>query len=320
MTGTLPTELQDVFESFVTTEYVTIDKRGQPIAWPVTPYYHHGEDCIDLSTGLGYPKKANDAQRNPNVALLFSDPTGSGLEDPPMVLVQGTARVDDDDLHANAERYFNDSKEKVPAADRFLPPRALRRLFAWYYVRVYIHVRPERIYVWPGGRIDAEPQLFDAHMEEVRSGHNEEPEDGHAEPDGGGGIWDDRIDELGRRYSTAVLALVGPDGAPFAVRVPISADRDARVVRLDEVPVGAPIEPGLACLTAHVHAPDFSWQHNFQVRGDLRSDERGWYLVPHKLVGGMEGPKGRLAQARGEFPNLLRYRRTAKREMARRGG
>ena len=33
------------------------------------------------STGLGYPKKANDARRNPRVAMLFPDSTGSGIED-----------------------------------------------------------------------------------------------------------------------------------------------------------------------------------------------------------------------------------------------
>ena len=34
--------------------------------------------AIDVTTGLGYPKKANDAAANPKVALLFSEPTGSG--------------------------------------------------------------------------------------------------------------------------------------------------------------------------------------------------------------------------------------------------
>ena len=73
MTATLPSELQDVFERYITTEFVTVDGRGQPIAWPLTPYYHHGEGCIDVTTGIGYPKKANDAEANPHVALLFSE-------------------------------------------------------------------------------------------------------------------------------------------------------------------------------------------------------------------------------------------------------
>src|ERR687896_315384 len=98
MTATLPPEVQEVFDRFVTTEYTTVDRQGQPITWPVTPYYSQGDACIDVTTGLGYPKKAHDARANPKVGLLFSDPTGSGMQEAPQVLVQGIAEVDDRDL------------------------------------------------------------------------------------------------------------------------------------------------------------------------------------------------------------------------------
>ena len=84
-----------------------------------------------------------------------------------------------------------------------------------------IHVRPERIYVWPSADLEAEPALYDAHVDEVRSAHNEEPEVGHAPPEGGENAWDERLDEL----DDGVLAFVGPDGFPFAVRVPIQDRR-----------------------------------------------------------------------------------------------
>ena len=93
MTGTLPHEIQEVFDRFLTAEFTTVDSRGQPITWPVTPYYRPGDECIDITTGLGYPKKADDAARNPMVSLLFSDPTGSEIGGGAMVLVQGTAKV-----------------------------------------------------------------------------------------------------------------------------------------------------------------------------------------------------------------------------------
>src|SRR5919205_261114 len=221
MTATLPSEVQKVFDRFITTEYTTIDRRGRPITWPVTPYYSPGDPCIDVTTGLGYPKKADDAQANPKVALLFSDPTGSGLESPPAVLVQGTADVDDRDLDANRERYDREVHEKLPGASGAEPPGFMKRFFSWYYTRIYVHVRPERVYVWRDGHA-SEPELFGAHMEEVRSGHNEEPEPGHADPEGGATSWDDRIEELGERYPTAVLAVVCPDGFPAAARVPIA--------------------------------------------------------------------------------------------------
>src|SRR3954452_17677039 len=97
----------------MTTELTTVDGRGQPITWPVTPYYHPGSECIDVTTALGFPKKARDAARNPKVAMLFSDPTGSGIARAPMLLVQGTVVVDDEDLDANRDRYVRDPAAKA---------------------------------------------------------------------------------------------------------------------------------------------------------------------------------------------------------------
>src|ERR671914_1886699 len=126
MTATLPTEVQQVFARFVTTEFTTVDRRGQPITWPLTPYYRPSDPCIDVTTGLGYPKKAYDARDNPKVALLFSDPTGCGLDNPPMVLVQGTAEVDDRDLDRNRDRYMRESFAKRPGLEKMVPPRFLQ--------------------------------------------------------------------------------------------------------------------------------------------------------------------------------------------------
>jgi hypothetical protein len=319
MTGSLPPEVQAVFDRFVTTEYTTVDARGCPITWPVTPYYSPGEACIDVTTGLGYPKKADDAAANPRVALLFSEPAGSGLELPPAVLVQGTADVDDRDLDANRERYERESVAKLPAIAPMTPPAFVRRFLAWYYARIYVHVRPERVYVWEQGDFGREPALFDVHIEEVRSGHSEEPEAPRAQPAGRATAWDGRIDQLGTRFRTAVLSFVAPDGFPFSVRLPVRADRDAGVVRIGGEPPGAPLQPGLACVAAHEHAPDFTWQHNFHVRGDLVRDGEEWALVPHKLVGGFVlPPGGRAAILRENFRKSLVFRRRAKRELARR--
>ena len=62
MTSSLPQQVRDCFERFITTEYTTIDARQRPITWPVTPYYDQGAPSIDVTTGIGYPKKADDAE------------------------------------------------------------------------------------------------------------------------------------------------------------------------------------------------------------------------------------------------------------------
>jgi len=311
--------VQQVFDRFVTTEFTTIDRAGQPITWPLTPYYRPGDPCIDVTTGLGYPKKAKDTRANPKVALLFSDPTGSGIDPAPQVLVQGTAQVDDRDLDANRERYRREIVEKLPAIQQDMPPKVFARMLDWYYTRIYIRTRPERIYVWPDGDPSREPRLFDAHMEEVRSGHDEEPPAEHADTGGGPVAWDERMEELGSRYPQAVVSLVAPDGFPFSVRLPIQVDREARRLRLGGAPVGVPWQPGLACVTAHDHSADFRWQRNFQVRGDLVEEDGAWAVIPHKLIGGFELPPGTLIQrVRLNMRKMRRYRRIAKRELAER--
>ena len=257
MTASLPDEVQQVFDSFITTEFTTVDRRGQPICWPVTPYYRPGDTCIDVTTALGYPKKALDARANPKVALLFSDPTGSGLEAPPQVLVQGIADVDHRDLDANRERYGASRSRSCPARRGSYPPRPCSGV-GFYFTRIYVHVRPERVYVWPDGDATREPRLFDAHMEEVRSGHDEEPDAPHAAAEGGAPVWDSRMAELGERYPEGgALARragrlpVQPEGADLGGRV-----RAARAHRGERG--GLPVQPGLACLTAHDHHPDFT--------------------------------------------------------------
>jgi hypothetical protein len=313
VTASLPVEVQQVFDSFITTEFTTVDSRGRPICWPLTPYYRPGDPCIDVTTALGYPKKAEDARANPKVSLLFSDPTGSGMDDAPQVLVQGTADVDARDLEANRRRYTEEALQKLPGSEGMLPPKPLQRLFSFYFTRLYIHVRPERVYVWPGGDPTREPQLFDARMEEVRSGHDEEPPAPHASTAGKAPVWDERMAELGDRYPEGVLSLVAPDGFPFSVRVPISVDQAARRVRLGGDVLGVPVQPGLACVTVHDHAPDFSWQRNFQVRGDLVEEDGGWVLVPQRLVGGLElPPVSKLELYRTNAGKTVRFWRKAK--------
>jgi Pyridoxamine 5'-phosphate oxidase len=236
VTASLPPEVQQVFDSFITTAYTTVDRRGQPVCWPATPSYERGDPCIDVRTTPGDRDDAADARENPKVALLFAESAGSGMDDPPQVLVQGMADCGDAEV---------------------------------------VRVRPERVYVWPSGDATREPQLFDAHMEEVRSGHDEEPAAAHAAAEGGSAEWDERIEELGGG-ADAILSLVAPDGFPFSVRLPIAVDGSTRRLRIAAGVLGVPVQAGLACVTAH---------DRFQVRGDLVEEEGGWVVVPHGMLG-----------------------------------
>ena len=153
--------------------------------------------------------------------------------------------------------------------------------------------------MWPDGDPRASPSSRRAHRGGAL-GHDEEP-DGRPAAAGRRGGWDERLEELGERYPSAVLSLVAPDGFPFSLRLPIEVDRAARRIRLGSGALGVPVQPGLACLCAHEHDEEFSWQQNFQVRGDLVEEDGGWALVPRKLVGGFELPKGGLRKLEGKL-------------------
>jgi Pyridoxamine 5'-phosphate oxidase len=314
MTSTLPQEVRATFERFVTCELTTVGAGQQPITWPVTPYYRQGGPTIDVTTGLGYPKKADDAKRHPSVSLLFSDPTGSGIDSGIRVLVQGTAEVDDYNLKANADRYFQESAVKLPATKKMHPPKPIRGMFNWYYARIYVQVRPERVFIWPDGDHDSEPEILDAHLEEVRSGHSEEPLEQHGSASGGGPAWDERMDVLAE-HETGVLSWLGPDGFPIAVRVPIRPDPASRAVEIAAEPTGLPMVEGRACLTVHRHAPNFTWQRNFQVRGDLSRGDGGWTLTPCRLVGGFEVPPSTAGRYREFLRRAPRFYRTYRRRL-----
>ena len=316
MTSSLPPEVREVFERFITTEYTTVDARQQPITWPVTPYYEPGAATIDVTTGIGYPKKADDAERNPRSSLFFSDPTGAGIERPPTVLVQGTGR--DRRPRPRRERRALLCASRARSCRRrrrCIRPKPMRRLLSWYYARLYIKVRPERVFVWPDGDQTREPTLLDAHMEEVRSGHSEEPAAEHAPTQGGEARWDARLSQLGERYDTAVLTWVGPDGFPISFRFPVEADESARRIRIGAEPTGLPLAEGRACVAAHRHHPDFEWQQNFQVRGDLVREGGGWAVVPRRFVGGIEVSQSAIARTRMFIERTLSYSSRARRRL-----
>ena len=120
MKGSLPDRILEVFERSVTTEFVTVDRGAHPVVWPLAPRYHAEEGCIDVTVVRGDIDQAGHSVADAHVALLFSEAA-------PMVLVQGTAQVEDRD-----------------SAD------------------VDVHVRPERIYVWSSADLEDEPELYDA--------------------------------------------------------------------------------------------------------------------------------------------------------------
>ena len=147
----LPEEVAAVLRSYYTCEVTTVNAKGQPMTWPALAYYDEATGEIFFSVSIAFPVKAQNARKRPQVSLLYSDPTGSGLDQPPAVLVQGEATVAEIlDLTPHVSALNKLARQRQPDSGRFQASNFSRRLFSWYlFKRIGITVRPKRLTVWP---------------------------------------------------------------------------------------------------------------------------------------------------------------------------
>jgi len=262
-----PDELIEVFDRSVTVEYASFTRTGRPVTIPTTPYLGADGQTLDLSTGLTYPAKAERARRDPRVCLLFADPVGSGLTDPPVVLVQGLATVRDSDLQANTDRYARLSMEKLPDATKGQPRFVLRRL-AWYYARIWIEVTPLHLRWWPSRSLEDPPRSWNA--AEGTAAPLSDPAPNGAQP--GAWLappssWRAAAHEAGR-LALHDLTVVGANGFPLCLSV-----RHTELVddgfRLELGPGAPAVAGGPACLTLHAHPERFTGQENRTIVGEV---------------------------------------------------
>jgi hypothetical protein len=260
-----PPELHPIFERYLTVAFASAAKDNTAITMPLTPYVGP-RGTLDVTTGLTYPTKAERARRNPNVALLYFDPKGSGVRQPLTVLVQGKAAVRDRDLQANTDRYVRDSFAKVPAAVKGLP-RLILKFMGWYFTRIYIETTPAHIYWWAMGREDAPPCEWHAPAGAVYPAGDPAPP-GSA-PSGWKAAprdWKTGAQAAVARLGLPVLSTIGEAGLPVLTRA-----KSARLTETGfvlDIPAGLPFQlRGAGTLTFSYHPEQFTGQLNAGFRG-----------------------------------------------------
>jgi len=265
----LPAEVWQVLERSITVEYTSLTRDGAPVMVPVTPYVGEGRTTLDVSTGLAYPTKAERARRNPKVCLLYSDPLGSGIERPPVVLVQGLATVRDADLQANTDRYVRLAMAKAPAAFKGQPKFLLRSL-TWYFSRIWIQVTPTRVWWWESEAMTDQPQQWVAAAENVVPPSDPAPP-GKQPPAwlSPPADWRTTAQDVIHRLDQRSLAWVGADGFPLSVPViGLDQTQDGFRLQIGQHLPGSPAGP--ACLTLHTHPEEFTGQENHTFMGEVR--------------------------------------------------
>lgn len=151
----VPTAVGAVVREFRSCEFSTLARDGTPVTWPTLPFFDHAQGRFLITCSIGLAQKAFNIRRDGRVAMLFSNPTGSGLVAPPLVLIQGDAEAPED-LTPVVEGFIERAQlvfERQPVGITMIGvmPGPIRKLADWYSWRIFIHVRPRRIRWWPDG-------------------------------------------------------------------------------------------------------------------------------------------------------------------------
>ncbi len=160
--GSLPTPVERLLDVALVGELTVIGRAGRPITHPLIPLHHDGKVYLHSSTL--FSKKLEHIKRNPRVSLAITDPAAT-KGNPDRATVIGTARLIEDDPHADWERLIKDLwLRKEPDMDDFLKTRVALPLF---FERSVIELVPLRTLYWAGGRTDRPPVEWRAPREEA---------------------------------------------------------------------------------------------------------------------------------------------------------
>jgi general stress protein 26 len=147
--GWLPEPVERLLDVALVGELTVIGRNGRPITHPLIPLYD-GEH-IYLHSSTLFSRKLEHIKRDPRVSLALTDPVAM-KGNPDRATIQGTARVIEDDPHADWERLILELwRAKEPAIDDFLKVRVALPLF---FERAVIEITPERCRYWAGGMTD----------------------------------------------------------------------------------------------------------------------------------------------------------------------
>jgi len=283
----IPGELSARWSAAAITEFAYLTPKGEPLCWPVTPYWYPERGVLGIATGLAYPNKAYYARQHPQVAAMVGD-----------TVLQGNAVVLDDDLQANTDRYIREMRQRFTSARIGLNSVSIPFL-DFYLPRIWIEVTPVRV----------------AHQDEFKgTAAGDVPEAPVAAPLA-------EVRALQRwvvRRGSAVVTLAGPAGYPVMARTKVWPGPGGSAM-LERAPGTGP-----ATLTLHCEGLAGVRLDAVMARGWVTSGGGRLRFVPRRVVGFFgRRPEARPAFGSifplSQLPRAGDFRGVLTRELSRRG-
>lgn len=282
-------------DAYRTCEFATIARDGTPLAWPTSPF-RRPDGTLLVTTSIAFAQKAVNVRRDGRVALLFSDPTGSGHSNPGQIFIRGTAVCPRDPVTSPAglEEFWSMLFWRQPSSRAYTLP-GIRLLTDWYYIRLLITVTPQAVRELPAGSATrsaaalqpGSPELAESWKRAERAGLP-----GARELAG---------------YRTAVLAAREADGAIALARVvPQPVDGGYAVT----AEAGTHLASGPASLLVHRHDDKLAGLRFALVRGRITPSAAGdWLFIPDRVVRPAGSPLRTLRDARASAARYLSSQR-----------
>ena len=152
-----PENVERILDAALVGEPTVINGAGRPVTHPMIPLYD-GEKLYFHSSIL-FSKKLAHVRGNPKVSVSITDLGAThGEKLPDRVTIQGDAVLHESDVHEEWQRILPLWIAKEPIVEMFYAKRVALPLF---WERVIIEVTPRRALLWPGGRTDLPPQVFE---------------------------------------------------------------------------------------------------------------------------------------------------------------
>ena len=153
----IPAHVEKILENALVCSFTCIDGKGRPVTHPLLPLYERDSGNIYFTSSVLFSKKLEYIKRNPRVSALFSNRRFIRSDEFHVVLVQGDARVLEEDIHHGWEKLLPLWRKKEPYIDAYVKQRIALPLF---WERSIIELAPRKLYVWNDGDMSKEPQIY----------------------------------------------------------------------------------------------------------------------------------------------------------------